>query len=141
MKILFRKDGAIHYAVLGTPVSEEQHYSEVQKHLAALNQHFDGIELLDKNYTGELPTKWDQSTWAFKDGIVYVDLAKAIDWKIADIRAKRVALLAALDTQRNIAVRRGTDVTAIDQEIEYLCDLPDLARAAESLEDLESIKL
>lgn len=83
----------------------------------------------------ELPEGWQapnvkyRDCWAEKDGAIVIDLAKARDQKLAEIRAERDKRLEASDKAWMVAMSKGQPVVAINAEKQALRDLPASAQS------------
>lgn len=90
----------------------------------------------------DLPTdNWDFfNSWEFdKDNKIIVNFDKAIEQTKSRLRAERMPLLQKLDVDFQRALEAGADTSAIVSEKQRLRDIPNLADAATTLDELRAI--
>lgn len=93
------------------------------------------------NYT-DLPLAYNDfyDAWEMDAESVTVNMDKAKELTKARLRAERTPLLAAQDVAFQRALEAGADTTAIVAEKNRLRDLPTLADACTTLEELRALK-
>ena len=90
----------------------------------------------------ELPNQYNDfyNAWEMTEDDVIVNMDKAKELTKARLRAERTPLLAAQDVAFQRAMETGADTTAIVAEKNRLRDLPSLADACTTLEQLRALK-
>ena len=90
----------------------------------------------------DLPNQYNDfyNAWEMTEDDVIVNMDKAKELTKARLRAERTPLLAAQDVAFQRAMETGADTTAIVAEKNRLRDLPTLADACTTLEQLRALK-
>ena len=92
------------------------------------------VETLPKKY-GVFFGAWEQT-----NGVITVNISKAKEIKKNHLRVEREPLLIEQDVLFQRALEANADTSAIVAEKQRLRDLPTLADAAQTLDELRSIK-